>query len=39
MPGFFVKSQYVIEALEISYNEDDKSFYIVFWGVGRKRVS
>jgi len=39
MPEFFVKSKYVTEALEISYREDDKSFYTVFWGVGRKRVS
>ena len=39
IPELFVKCECATEALEISYYDDDKTFYVAFWDVGRRKVS
>ena len=39
IPELFVKCECAEEALEISYYDDDKTFYVAFWGTGRRNVS
>lgn len=39
IPELFVKCECACEALEISYYDDDKTFYVAFWDIGRRRVS
>ena len=39
IPELFVKCECAAEALEISYYDDDKSFYVAFWDIGRGKVS
>jgi hypothetical protein len=39
VPELFVKCECAAEALEITYWDDDKQFFVSFWDIGRSKVS